>query len=168
MGFIRNVIFQPMKVPHLRGRRSNNKKFILPYPGHRQISFNSATVVQPLCVDCAPYGYVNLVSADTVQDRNRIPTSHLKLGKGSLIKKTNPFPHSPMLFGRLLKPVLAAITVFVRGRCFARAVPISPFPARCLAKTGTGCPQTVVQWRFSCAPGCLVLVKGPMHRIEQT
>ena len=167
MGISRNMRLQPMEITHLRGAGGNNQKFFLPRPGYRQVRLDTTPFVEPLGIDRAVHGHINLIGTDLVQHCQGVPARHLKFGKRGLFEQRHAFSHRFVFSGPVLEPILSAITVFILRRGFAGRIPIRPLPPRRLAKTGAGPDQTVMQGRFPHAPTGAVLIERPMRGVEQ-
>ena len=108
----------------------NDEVAILREPRHREIRFDPATFVEPLCVDDPADRYRHVIRANVVEDGFRISALHQKFRKGALIEQDDAGPRCMVLRGGTVEPVLFAIGVFIGGRDAPGRVPVGALPAR--------------------------------------
>ena len=106
--------------------------------------FYATTFIQPLRIHQASNCDVNIVRANAIQYFDRIAAFKLKLGKRGLIEQGDILAYCSMLGGRIVKPVLTAVTVFVLSLNTWRRIPIGTLPTECLPVARSGCNQSVV------------------------
>ena len=158
---------QPVEVPYFGGRGGHDQVAVLGQPGHRQIRFDAAPLVQPLGIDDAAGTHVNVVRTDVVQHPGGIRALEPELGERGQVEQPHLLAHRPVFRRGMLKPVLPSITVLVAGQARVRRVPVGPLPARDLAVAGADGLQAIVERRFANAAGGVVLTIGVVGGVQQ-
>ena len=167
MGILWNVPRQPVEILHLCLGPSDDEIGGLRQSGNRQIRLNPTLVIQPLGIDQLARGYINIIGAHAVQDGAGIAPFQPEFGKGALVEQANRLAHRFALFGIGLKPVLAAIAIFIFGRAAGFAIPIGPLPTKGLAVTRACRHEPIMNGGTADAARGFILLEGIMRRVEQ-
>ena len=147
--------------------RSDDHEFIRGETRDGQVGFDAAVLIQPLRVDDAARGNIDVRARQTVQEGASVFTLHEEFREAGLVEQGDGIAHCEAFFAAVVEPVLAAIAVFVLRVGARRGIPVRAFPTSGLTHAGARGHETVVQRRAARATRGLVLVVRPVHGVQQ-
>src|SRR5208282_3702455 len=159
---------QPSEVARLANRGSDDQILEFGRARNRQIRLDTAGVIEPLRVDDAADGHIEVRGRHAAKNAAGVRALYEEFCEARLIEQCDRALGRKTLIAARFEPVLPAIGIFILGLRTGRTVPVRPLPSRGLAHAGSGCDEPVVQHRAPRTACAAVLVIRPMHRIEKS
>src|SRR4029077_18572546 len=132
-----------------------------------EIGLDATALVQPLRVHDLADRNVDLVGAHPPEHCCGIRALQHELRERGLVEEPYLLPYGPVLGGRLLEPVLAAVAILVARLGARGSEPVAAREARHPAEAGAGGGRAVVQRGLARSASRLRLPERPVHRVEQ-
>ena len=164
---LRQVAADPVGIARHLGRAGDDQEFVARQPGNGEIAFVGAALVQQPGIDRASHRRGNVVGAEMLEGRLRVPALHQELAERGFVGHRNGLARRLVLGCHRVEPGAATPAVLHVRRLADARKPVGPVPAHLVAEPRAARLEAIVKRRATERPAAFMLALRPRHLVVQ-